>query len=100
MNDIGDELLALLKAAAAELGDLGLENLDDARAYAAERARHLATLVNEPGFDEAVTAERDAVLLRLGISAVDTADSADQRVIGMLHAALQIAAKALSGGLV
>ena len=100
MNDIGDELLALLKSAADELGDLGLENLDDARAYAAERARHLASIVSEPGFDEAVIAERDAVLLRLGISAVDTADGIDQRVIATVHTVLRIAAKALSGGLV
>ncbi len=100
MNDIGDELLALLKAAADELGGHALNNLDDVRSYAAERARHLASIVSEPGFDEAVIAERDAIALRLGISAVYTADATDQRILGVLHAALQIAAKALSGGLV
>lgn len=64
--------------------------------YAAARTEHLSTLVGEPGFEEAVLAERDNVLLRAGITATRTADVADQRFVGIIQGALRIGAAALA----
>ena len=63
--------------------------------YATERAQYLSTIVGQPGFDEAVAAERDNVALRAGIAVIGNADAADQRVIGVIAGALAIAAQAL-----
>lgn len=64
-------------------------------AYTAERAAFLATLVGQPGYPEAVIAERDSVALRAGIASVAQADSADQRMLGVLQGILQVGATAL-----
>lgn len=65
-------------------------------AYAAGRSAHLSTLVGDPGFAVALRAERDAVALKAGITAVRQGDAADQRIVGLIHGGLSFAAKALA----
>ena len=91
-----EEFKALFEEALAETkADLRVD-LEELSAYASQRLEHLATLVGQPGYDQAVRAERDAVLLRAGIRATREADAADQRLIGILQGAMRIGAAALA----
>lgn len=62
--------------------------------YTAQRTAHLAALAGQPGFEEAVAAERDAVAMFAGIASVGEADAADARLLGLIEGALIIGAKA------
>lgn len=96
MNPENLNLEDLLKNSAEELG---LEIKGGAKAlaaYAAERTSYLSLLVGQPGFEQAVVAERANVALRAGILAIDTADAAQSRFIGVIQGALSIGAKALA----
>ena len=65
-------------------------------AYTTQRTTHLAGLAGQPGFAEAVTAERDAVATFAGIRAVGEADAADSRILGIIEGALAVAAGAVA----
>ncbi len=94
--DFGEDFKALLKDAFDEAGKELRIDLNALALYAQERAAHLATLAGQPGFELALRAERDNVTLRAGIAAVEQADATDQRIVGLIHGALGIAAKALA----
>ena len=97
MMDIGQELIDLLRDAAHETGyELREELLVPVAAYTAERASFLSTLIGQPGFSEAVRAERDNVALKAGIAAVGSADKIESRLIGIVQAILAIGARVLS----
>lgn len=64
--------------------------------YAAQRTLHLSTIVDQPGFEEAVVAERDNVALAAGIAAVDVADEADRNFLALIAGALGFAARAVA----
>jgi hypothetical protein len=91
-----EDFLELLKSAAEETGhDLG----DSARSvaiYATERAAHLSLIVNEPGFMKAVIAERDNVAMFAALEVGKDAKASDQRIVGIIHGALMLAAKSLA----
>lgn len=82
------------------LDDLGV-GAEAARAelaeYAAERAAHLSAIVNEPGFPEAVRAERDNVALKAGILAAEVGDEVNQGLLAALAGGLGFAARAIAG---
>lgn len=59
-------------------------------AYMAERAEHLANSVDEPGFAWQVKIERNNVLLFAGLSASRRIAGIQQRLFGLLDAALRI----------
>jgi len=84
----------VLQDALRETGMQLKQSAVDVAVYAAGRAAHLTTIVGQPGFDEALRAERDNVVLFAGVSAVRTADAADQRIVGLIWGALAIAAAA------
>lgn len=92
MTDVTGDLKALFEDAIAETGVSLQVGAAELAAYAAERSAHLATLVGDPGFMLAVRAERDAVSLRAGITAVQQADAADARIVGVIQGALSFAA--------
>jgi hypothetical protein len=95
MNTYATNLRGALDAAIRETGAMLHKSSADVAVYAAQRAAHLATIVGQAGFDEAVVAERDAVILFAGLSAVRNADAADERIVGLIHGALAIG---LAGG--
>lgn len=98
MNPEDLNLEDLLSSSAEELG-LAIEgNTRELAAYAAERTAYLSLLVGQPGFEQAVVAERANVALRAGIAAIDTADVAQSRFLGVIQGALSIGAKALAAG--
>lgn len=94
-SDIAVELEKLIRSNAKELGADLKADVTSMSMYAAQRATHLSTLVGQPGFEEAVIAERDSVALRAGISAVRAADRMDQRILAILQTVLTVGAKAL-----
>lgn len=67
-------------------------------ARAAERGVHLASIANEPGYAEAVIAERDALAIYAGIEAVERADSADEKARAMAMGILHVWILAAVGG--
>jgi hypothetical protein len=77
MNDLAEHLDRLLREVRAESNSV--------RIYAAEIMADLAAAVGEPGYNEALLAARDAIALRAGVSAVDSADAADREVLGLIY---------------
>lgn len=97
MNQTGfeAEFKTLLRDTVSELGTTLKGSLDEIAIYASARTAHLSTIVAEPGFAQAVTAERDAIALKAGISAVAVGAEADQRLLGVIAGAIRIGALAL-----
>ena len=91
MIDFGD----LLQDAATRLGK-SIEDIEAVKVYAAQRMFHLSTIIGQPGFDRALIAERDSVVLMSGIAAVAAADAADRELIGFITGILGLGAAALS----
>jgi len=96
MTDVTNDLKALFQDAITETGASLQQGAAELAAYAAERAAHLATLVDDPGFQEAVRAERDAVALKAGIAVVQQADATDARILGVIHGGLALAARLIA----
>lgn len=94
--DVAKQLGDLLTDAAAEMGHQLQGELAEVTAYAAQRTTHLSTIVGQPGFDQALRAERDAVALKAGIGAVHSADAADARIVGIIQGVLAIGAAAIA----
>jgi len=90
-----EEFGRLLEDAASEVGQDLSASIEEVRAYYAQRVYHLASIVGEPGYGEALLAERDAVALKAGINAVAVGDAADMRLLGIIEGALGIAARAV-----
>ncbi len=91
--DIGQEILDLLKG---PLNDAGLELASDAtdlKKYIGQRALHLSSIINDPGFNLALEAEADNVALRVSTLLVRQADASDARIVGILEGALGIVAR-------
>jgi hypothetical protein len=102
-EDLKEILNAFLEQLKLEIEDAGQDikvSWDELRMYTAERANHLSAIVGKPGFELAVRAERDAIALKAGIAAVDTADQAGQRWLGMIQGTLIVVAKVLALGIV
>lgn len=96
-NKLINELGAQLEATAHRLG-LSLEgNAAAWRAYAAERMLHLAAIIDQPGYGEAVATEAVNIALQAAGSAVDSADALDRELFGVLAGGLVVGARALAG---
>ena len=95
-EQLGEDFLALVSAQASEIGVELTEDLQGAAQFASERAAHLASIVGEPGFSEALIAERDAVALRVTGDAIDRADALDARFQTFIASLLQFGARALA----
>lgn len=92
---VAADLAKLLQDAARETGKELQFASNELRVYVAERIAHLATIVGQPGYDEAFLAERDAVLLKTGVLATNKADAADQRIIGIITGVMSVGARAI-----
>ncbi len=83
-----DQFTAALDTALRETGLQLEKSAHEVAVYAALRSVQLTKAVGQKGFQEAVVAERDAVALYAGIQAVNNADAADARILGLIHGAL------------
>lgn len=96
LEQITADFVVLFEDAIAETGVSLRAGVVELAAFAAERSAYLATLVDDPGFNMALRAERDAVVLHAGITAVQQADQADERFVGLIQGGLALAARLLS----
>ncbi len=94
--DFAKEFAAMIDDAVTDTGVELKQAKDDLAAYMAERAAHLSSIAGEPGFEQAVTAERNNIALRAGLAVHDQARAADQRLVGMIAGAIRVAAFALA----
>lgn len=96
LKQLANDLVELLKQNAVEAGRELVGDLNTVKDYAATRMQHLSTIVAEPGFREALIAERDNVVLKAAGRAIDRGDAFDARLVGIAEGALAIGAKALA----
>ena len=96
MSTIADQFKSLLETTADRLGIELKGSAEVVRDYAKKRMLFLASIVDEPGFDMALLAERDSVALVAGIETAIAGDAADLELRGMILGALSIGAKALA----
>lgn len=70
---------------ALERLQIGAEELrEDLARHAADEAASLALIVEEPGFDEAVVASRDSLVLHAALSAVEAGEAVDREKLNQL----------------
>lgn len=93
--NIAEEFERTIRDAGDRLGVELSENLDEVRRYASERMLHLSSIVDEPGYSEALVAEGINVALQAAGEAVDSADALDRELLGIITGALAIGARAL-----
>ena len=91
------DLGAQLEATAKRLGMRLEGNAAQWRAYAAERMLHLSSIIDEPGYGEAVVTAAVNVALEAAGGAVDSADALDREFIGTIAGGLVVGARALAG---
>lgn len=96
LKSIAQEFVDLLKTNAVEAGKNLADDLNAVREYAAARMAHLSTIAAEPGFRQALIAERDSLALMAAGRAIDEGDAFDARLIGIVEGALAIGSKALA----
>lgn len=89
-----DEFIEMLKDELKQTGRSLEVSVQELRQYVAERAAHLAQGIGQPGYQDMVRIERDNVVLAAGLKSVEEADAADQRIIGIIQAALGFLAAA------
>lgn len=97
MTSISEEFAALLKATTNRLGTSAAADFDEVRIYAADRMRHLATVIGENGYHEALQAEAANVALKAAGAAVTNADALDREFVGIVTGGLAIGARAIAG---
>lgn len=91
-----EEFVRQIEGTAARLG-LTLEgNMDEVRALTSERMMHLSTIVDEPGYGEALLAETLRIALRAAGGAVDSADALDRELVGTIGGLLAMGARAIA----
>lgn len=90
------EFVRLIEDAVKETGVELTQTAAHVAAYMNERAIHLASISGQPGFDQALRAERNNVALRAGISVAHNADQADARMLGLFQGLLGMGAAALA----
>lgn len=100
LDQLKNELTALLVDQAKAAGKELKADLESVRAYAAARLAHLVTCVGQPGYQEALIAEANNVAMEAAITAIDQAEAADARLVGIVQGVLAVGAKVLAAAVV
>lgn len=86
------EFEGLMKDTFGGLGkELKFTTFEELALFMEERTLHLAGIVEEPGYPDAVLAERDAIAIKAGIVTTRAGSLVDQRILGVISGALRIA---------
>lgn len=84
MSDIGDTIEAAVKDAMSGIAIDAEHHAEFMAGYARERARVLARAIDQPGFTEALEAERQNVASYALLNAVQASEDAKQRAKDVL----------------
>lgn len=95
LRQIGEDILAELRKQAKETGVHFESAIDDVADFIAMKADELSRAVGKPGFDEALIAARDSVLLKAAGRAVIEGDRFDDILRATARSALAIVARLL-----
>jgi hypothetical protein len=95
-EEIGEEFVGLLRENAIEAGRELASDLGEVRDYVAARMAHLSRTSAEPGFREALVAERDSIAMKAAGRAIDRADAFDARILGLVEGVILVGSKALA----
>ena len=95
--NLAQEFERSVRDTADRLGITLKEGSEEIQAYAAERMLHLSSIVDEPGYSEALVAEGINVALMAAGEAVEAADAVDAELVGFVTGALALGARALAG---
>jgi hypothetical protein len=90
-----DTIEQVLKDALKETGASLSISTKELATYMHARAVHLASIAAEPGYDQALRAERNNVALKAGIIASGQLSSIDSRILGLIQGILALAAAAI-----
>lgn len=94
--DLKEQIMNLLRDESIAARDDLMAASEKVAEYAAEQAEQLAEIIGEEGFELAVIAARDNVLMQAGVNLVAQADASDARFVGLLQGAISLGARALS----
>jgi hypothetical protein len=87
-KNVGKQLAGALEELFAESKQELATGVNELGDYVAERISHLKFAMNEPGYPEAVAAERDAIALKAAGRTVDKADEFDAHLVGLVEKGL------------
>lgn len=79
-----------------DLKTKGIESNTEIAIYAANEMALLSNLYGDPGFGEALRAVRNSIAIKMSIKVVETAELADQRMVGLVQGALMMGIKSLT----
>lgn len=96
LKDIGDEFIQALRDHAIEAGQELAGDLSSVRDDLAARMAHLSRTVGEPGFRDALVAERDNLAMKTAGRAIDRGDAFDSRILGLAEGTLLVGSKLLA----
>lgn len=95
-NQLIADTQALLENALKDTGKQLAGSALDIANYTIEQAQELSALAGDPNFQDAVIAARDNVALKAGISAVNSGDAVDAKVVAIIQTAITFAARAIA----
>jgi len=95
LEEAGKQILMEMSFRANELGAFFDAGAEDTARFIASKAEELSLAVGQPGFEEAVVAARDSVLLKAAGRAVVEADRFDETLKETARSSLSIVAKLL-----
>ncbi len=95
LEEAGKQILMEISFRASELGASFDAGAEDVVRFISAKASELSLAVGEPGFDAAVIAARDSVLLKAAGRAVVEAESFDETLKETARSSLSIVAKLL-----
>lgn len=93
-NDAATQLESLIADALKETGATAQLSAKEMVVEAQASAMRLSAAIGQPGYDEALRAERDVLALKAGLKLVAQADAADARVVGIIQGAIGLLAVA------
>lgn len=95
MTDVAKQLESVLADALKETGASASMAAKELAVEVQASAARLSAAVGQPGYDQALRAERDTLALKAGLKIVAEGDAADARLVGVIQGAIGILVGAL-----
>jgi hypothetical protein len=95
LYEISQAVMLAMKAEADRSGTELRHDIEETARYAEARIDALQAAYGQPGYDEAMLAEADAIALHAAVQGVSAADRADEKVAAAVRGALSVGIQAL-----